>query len=91
MRLKEGSWPIHQNALLVAFLVIVACSNPVAHIPEINPEQLAKRVNQPPPTELTYKMVPYDLITIRFTLPSGTGPQEDRLLFVLTGTLLWTG
>ena len=62
-----------QNAMLIAFLVIVACSNPVAHIPEINPEQLAKRVNQPPPTELTYKMVPFDLIAVRFTYH----PEQD--------------
>ena len=59
--------------MLIAFLVIVACSNPVAHIPEINPEQLAKRVNQPPPTELTYKMVPFDLIAVRFTYH----PEQD--------------
>ena len=63
-----------QNVLLVAFLVIVACSNPVAHIPEINPEQLrAKPVKDPPPTEQTYKMVPYDLITVRFTYH----PEQD--------------
>ena len=37
------------NLLLVVFLVIVACSNPVGHIPEINPEDLAKRINVPAP------------------------------------------
>jgi protein involved in polysaccharide export with SLBB domain len=63
-----------QNAVLGAFLVIVACSNPVGHIPEINPEQLrAQPVKQPPPTEQTYKMVPYDLITVRFTYH----PEQD--------------
>ena len=61
------------NLLLVVFLVIVACSNPVGHIPEINPEQLAQRVNPPPPTELTYKLVPYDTITVRFTYH----PEQD--------------
>src|SRR5215813_12910297 len=62
------------NLLLVAFLVIVACSNPVAHIPEINPEQLrAKPINDPPPTERTYKMVPYDTIVVRFTYH----PEQD--------------
>jgi protein involved in polysaccharide export with SLBB domain len=62
------------NLLLVAFLVIVACSNPVAHIPEINPEQLrAKPIKEPPPTEQTYRMVPYDLITVRFTYH----PEQD--------------
>src|SRR4030095_1780354 len=63
-----------QNALFVALLVFVACSNPVAHIPEINPEQLrAKPIKDPPPTEQTYKMVPYDTITVRFTYH----PEQD--------------
>ena len=58
----------------MAFLVIVACSNPVGHIPEINPEQLrAMPTKDPPPTEQTYKMVPYDLITIKFTYH----PEQD--------------
>ena len=62
------------NVLLVAFLVIVACSNPVAHIPEINPEQLrARPVTDPPATERTYKMVPYDTVTVRFTYH----PEQD--------------
>ncbi len=62
------------NVLLVVFLLIVACSNPVAHIPEINPEQLrAKPINDPPPAERTYKMVPYDTITVRFTYH----PEQD--------------
>src|SRR4029453_12844403 len=61
------------NVLLLVFLIVVACSNPVAHIPELNPEQLAKRVNPPAPTELTYKMVPYDTITVRFTYH----PEQD--------------
>jgi protein involved in polysaccharide export with SLBB domain len=61
-----------QKALLVASLIIVACSNPVSHIPELTPEQLAKPVNQPP-TEQNYKLVPYDLVTIRFTYH----PEQD--------------
>ena len=62
-----------QAALLIAFLVIAACTNPVSHIPEINPEQLrAKSVNQLP-TEQVYKMVPYDSITVRFTYH----PEQD--------------
>ena len=66
-----GRW---QNASLIAFLVIVACSNPVGHIPEINPERLrGQPVKDPPPTEQTYKMVPYDLITIKFTYH----PEQD--------------
>ena len=62
-----------QNALLVAFLVIVACSNPVGHIPELNPEQLRARPVNQVPTEQTYKMVPYDSITVRFTYH----PEQD--------------
>jgi protein involved in polysaccharide export with SLBB domain len=73
MNIKQkfpGQW---QNVFVVALLMMLACANPVAHIPEINPEQLTKRVNQPPPTELTYKMVPYDLLTVRFTYH----PEQD--------------
>jgi protein involved in polysaccharide export with SLBB domain len=65
-----------QNILMVAFLVIVACSNPVAHIPEINPEQLrAAPIKDPLPTERTYRMVPYDLITVRFTYHQEQDPK----------------
>src|SRR5262245_61368174 len=62
-----------QNALLAVLLLFVACTNPVGHIPELNPEQLAKRGNPSPLTELTYKMVPYDTITVRFTCH----PEQD--------------
>ena len=65
------------NLLLVAFLVIIACSNPVAHIPEINPEQLrARPVKDPPPTEQTYKMVPYDTVMVRFTYHPEQDPKK---------------
>lgn len=50
-----------------------ACSNPVAHIPELKPEQLAKQPATQKPYEQTYKMVPYDLINIRFTYH----PEQD--------------
>jgi protein involved in polysaccharide export with SLBB domain len=71
--LKRGLIANSQNALLVAFLVIVACSNPVGHIPELNPEQLRARPVNQPPTEQTYKMAPYDSITVRFTYH----PEQD--------------
>src|SRR5262245_11127236 len=79
-----------QNLLMVAFLLVVACSNPVAHIPEINPEQLrAAPINDPPPTERTYKMVPYDqswsdLLTTQNKTLRRLSP------FALTETSLWT-
>src|SRR5688500_14769132 len=60
-------------ALFIALLVGVACSNPVAHIPEINPEQLAARPIKQAPYEQTYKMVPYDTIAVRFTYH----PEQD--------------
>jgi protein involved in polysaccharide export with SLBB domain len=73
MKIQRNRVVPWQNLLLVALMVIVACSNKVAHIPEINPEQLrAKSVNQPA-TEKTYKMVPYDSIIIRFTYH----PEQD--------------
>jgi len=78
------------NLLLVGFLLIIACSNPVAHIPEINPEQLrAAPINDPPPTERTYKMVPYDqswsdLLTTQNKTLRRLSP------FALTETSLWT-
>jgi protein involved in polysaccharide export with SLBB domain len=71
--IKKNFGDQRQNLLLVALLVIVACSNKVAHIPEINPEQLRTKAVSQPATELTYKMVPYDLITIRFTYH----PEQD--------------
>jgi protein involved in polysaccharide export with SLBB domain len=61
-----------QNMLVVAILVIVACSNPVAHIPELNPERL-RATPAYRPTEQTYKLVPYDAITVRFTYH----PEQD--------------
>ena len=82
----RGQW---QNLLLVVLLVIVACSNRVAHIPEIDPEQLRAKGLSQPSTKKTYKMVPYDLVTIRFTYHPEQDPRH-RSLFVLTVTLLWT-
>jgi protein involved in polysaccharide export with SLBB domain len=59
-------------APLIAFLAIVGCSNPVAHIPELNPEQLSRPIKQRP-YEQSYKMVPYDLLTVRFPFH----PEQD--------------
>jgi polysaccharide export outer membrane protein len=50
-----------------------ACSNPVAHIPELKPEQLVAKPAPRLPLEQTYKMVPYDVVTIRFTYH----PEQD--------------
>ena len=58
---------------LAALPLLIGCSNPVEHIPELKPEQLAGRPIQQQPYEQTYKMVPYDLITIRFPFH----PEQD--------------
>jgi polysaccharide biosynthesis/export protein PslD len=87
-----------KNVLLVAFLVIVACSNPVAHIPELNPEQLRARPVNQPPTEQTYKMVPYDSITVRFTYHPEQDPKgpisirpDGQITLDATGTVQAAG
>src|SRR5438094_8395430 len=61
------------QAVLVAFVAIVGCSNPVANIPELKPEQLVAKPVKQPAYEQNYKMVPYDLITIRFPFH----PEQD--------------
>src|SRR5207237_9227680 len=61
------------QAVLVAFVAIFGCSNPVANIPELKPEQLVTKPVQQPAYEQNYKMVPYDLITIRFPFH----PEQD--------------
>jgi protein involved in polysaccharide export with SLBB domain len=65
-----------QKLLPVIFLIIVACSNRVAHIPEINPEQLRAKSVSKPVIEKTYKMVPYDLVDIRFTYHPEQDPKK---------------
>lgn len=63
---------INCGILLVSFFCFAGCSNPVAHIPELKPDQLTGPVTQRP-YEQTYKMVPYDSITVRFTYH----PEQD--------------
>jgi protein involved in polysaccharide export with SLBB domain len=64
-----------RNLVVTATLAlgVAACSNPVAHIPELRPEQLAAKPVEQRPYEQTYKMVPYDTITVRFTYH----PEQD--------------
>src|SRR5262245_40237943 len=62
------------NVILVVLLLIFVCRNAVAHMPEINPDQLrATPIKEPAPTERTYKMVPYDTISVKFTYH----PEQD--------------
>src|SRR4029077_2303856 len=71
--MRKGFISKSQTALLAAFLIIVGCSNPVQHIPELTPEQLAARSVKQVPSEQNYKMVPYDKVTVRFTYH----PEQD--------------
>ncbi|MGE5302906.1 MAG: polysaccharide biosynthesis/export family protein [Alphaproteobacteria bacterium] len=67
---------INLGILPVLFFGLGACANPVAHIPELRPEQLtAKPVTQQRPYEQTYKMVPYDIISVRFTYHPEADPK----------------
>ena len=60
-------------ALFVILPIVMGCSNPVAHIPLITPEQLIANPTKQIPYEQTYRMVPYDLISVRFTYH----PEQD--------------
>src|ERR671910_759029 len=65
---------VKKNLVVDFLLVVIAgCSNPVAHIPELNPEQLVAKPVQQRPLEQTYKIVPYDSLSIRFTYH----PEQD--------------
>jgi polysaccharide export outer membrane protein len=64
---------IIRGAWMALLLVIAACSNPVAHIRELKPEDLAIKPVKRLPLEQTYKMVPYDVLAIRFTYH----PEQD--------------
>jgi protein involved in polysaccharide export with SLBB domain len=56
-------------------LGLAACSNPVANIPELRPEQLIAKPVAQRPYEQTYKMVPYDIITVRFPYHAEDDPK----------------
>ena len=73
MSTVKTNFLVKSPAAFYVFLLIAGCSNPVAHIPEINPEQLVRKPPQPPAYETSYKMVPYDMIIVRFTYH----PEQD--------------
>lgn len=73
MKTKPGKCFIGEFIAVVLALSVTACSNPVAHIPELKPEQLAAKPTEQRPYEQTYKMVPYDTVTVRFTYH----PEQD--------------
>lgn len=60
---------------ILLLLVVAGCSNPVAHIPELTPEQLVAKPVSQVPFESVYKLVPYDLINVRFTYHPESDPK----------------
>jgi protein involved in polysaccharide export with SLBB domain len=73
MSRATDNYLINSPVAFIALLFIVGCSNPVAHLPEINPEQLVGKPSKPPAYEASYKLAPYDMITVRFTYH----PEQD--------------
>lgn len=58
---------------LILLLVIGGCGNPVAHVPELQPDKLVAKPIHQPPIEQAYKIAPHDLITVRFSYH----PEQD--------------
>jgi protein involved in polysaccharide export with SLBB domain len=64
------------TAFGVTLSLTLGCSNPVSNIPELTPERLAgKPAALQAPPEKTYKMVPYDVINVRFTYHPESDPK----------------
>ena len=64
------------TVFVLALLFALGCSNPVSNIPELTPERLAgKPAALQAPPEKTYKMVPYDVINVRFTYHPESDPK----------------
>jgi len=62
---------------LSAALSVLGCGNPVAHIPAFNKNDLAlAKPSHAPSGDFGYRLVPYDLINIKFTYH----PEEDPKL-----------
>ncbi len=73
MKTQRNKHFISLFIFIVSAAAFAACSNPVANIPELKPEQLVVKPEAQQPYEQTYKMVPYDTLTIRFTYH----PEQD--------------
>jgi protein involved in polysaccharide export with SLBB domain len=76
IKLRKLRWI--SNLLPVAVLALVftmGCSSPASNIPELTPERLVVKPASQAPVEKTYKMVPYDLINVRFTYHPESDPK----------------
>jgi polysaccharide export outer membrane protein len=70
--LSNNIFIVSVSLLLFAF----GCSNPVAHIPELNKDDFAAARAEPPKppmADLNYRLLPYDVITIKYTYH----PEQD--------------
>ena len=79
-RLSTYSCMPRRNPFKIFFLVglllsAAGCSNPAANIPELTPERLVAKPVAQTPLEATYKMVPYDLINVRFPYHPESDPK----------------
>jgi protein involved in polysaccharide export with SLBB domain len=71
----KSSWVTAFTGFSVAVLFVLGCSSPASNIPELTPERLIARPASQAPLEKTYKMVPYDLINIRFPYHPESDPK----------------
>jgi len=61
-------------ALTLLAVPLTGCSNPVAHLPEFNKNDLnVGKSSHAPPADSLYRLVPYDQINVKFTYH----PEED--------------
>jgi protein involved in polysaccharide export with SLBB domain len=74
-RPTKSSWVTAFTGFSVAVLFVLGCSSPASNIPELTPERLIARPASQAPLEKTYKMVPYDLINIRFPYHPESDPK----------------
>jgi protein involved in polysaccharide export with SLBB domain len=71
----KSPWLTPLTGFLVAVSFMLGCSSPASNIPELTPERLVARPASQAPLEKTYKMVPYDLINIRFPYHPESDPK----------------
>jgi protein involved in polysaccharide export with SLBB domain len=69
---------INSILIAVAFLIFSACSNPVAHIPEFGVSNVAATATTTVPRlpSGSYKLIPYDQISIRFPYHAEQDPKS---------------
>jgi protein involved in polysaccharide export with SLBB domain len=72
---NKSRWLTACTGFSVAVFFMLGCSSPASNIPELTPERLMAKPTSQAPLEKTYKMVPYDLINIRFPYHPESDPK----------------